>query len=171
MALEKLERVIHKFLDVVGVISAIVMILMMFYVMADAVMRLFKHSFVGSNELIINVIIIVVFFAIGRTCAEDAQIKIDVFTFLPKLDHITLCLSSFMLIFAGVAAFSQAALAYEMSIASTFLMIPRWPFLIIAGIGLILGGLGTFCVELRFIVARHNLHLQEKQEAEEVSSS
>lgn len=151
--LKKSERYIAKFVSFFGYISAAVMILMMVYVAADAIMRNLNRSFVGSNELIVNVVVIVIFLGIGQTSVNNAQIKIDVLKKLQWLDHITLTISCVMYIFSGIAAFSQAALAFEMNLSSSFLSIPRGPFLIVTGIGLILCGLGVICVELRFIIS------------------
>ncbi|MDR0852264.1 MAG: TRAP transporter small permease [Clostridiales Family XIII bacterium] len=154
--LEKIEKGLGKFINFFGIISAGVMILMMFYVAADAIMRNMNRSFVGSNEFVVNVVVIVIFLGIGQTSVKDAQIKIDVLKKLLWMDHITLGISFVMYVLAGVAALTQAQLAYTMALSSSFLNIPRWPFLIVTGIGLILCGLGVICVELRNIIARHN---------------
>jgi TRAP-type C4-dicarboxylate transport system permease small subunit len=152
--LEKTERVMRNFINGVSLLSAVVMILLMFYVAVDAIMRNLNRSFVGSNEFVVNVIVIVVFLGLGGTSVKNAQIKIDVFAFLPRMDHVTLLLTTLIYIISGIAAFNQASLAKTMGLSSTFLSIPRWPFLVISGIGLILCGLGALCVELRFISAR-----------------
>ncbi|MDR2487289.1 MAG: TRAP transporter small permease [Clostridiales Family XIII bacterium] len=153
-ALGKFERGLGRFIGFFGYVSAAIMILMMVYVAADAFMRNIGRSFVGSNELVVNVIVIVIFLGIGQTSVKDAQIKIDVLKVLPWIDHITLALSFAMYVFAGVAALSQSVLAYQMVLSSSFLSIPRWPFLVVTGFGLILCGLGVVCVEIRFILSR-----------------
>jgi TRAP-type C4-dicarboxylate transport system permease small subunit len=158
----KIERVLARFLDAMGIVSAAVMILLMLYVAADAIMRNLNHSFVGSNELVVNVIVVVVFLALGRTSVRNAQIKIDVFTFLPSLDFITLTLTLVAYIVAGVAAFDQANLAYQMKLSSSFLNIPRWPFLVVTGFGLILCGVGALCVEMRAISQRIDMRRKRK---------
>ena len=160
---EKIEHVLKKIIDWAGFFSAAVMIILMFYVAVDAIMRNVGRSFVGSNELVVNILIVVVFMAIGWISSNNAQIKIDVFTFLPPMDHVTnlICFATY--VYAGIAAIYQSILAAEMALASSFLSIPRAPFLMIAAVGLILGGLGCLTVELRFIIERHKYH-QEKRE-------
>jgi TRAP-type C4-dicarboxylate transport system permease small subunit len=133
-------------------------------------MRNINRSFVGSSEVIVNIIIVVVFLGIGRTSVLNAQIKIDVFSFLPRMDHITLFLTIAMYIVSGIAAFKQAALANQLHLASSFLSIPRWPFLIVTGVGLILCGLGALCVELRFISTQHKARLEKKNSVKEADA-
>jgi TRAP-type C4-dicarboxylate transport system permease small subunit len=168
--LEKTERMLGKFIDGANTVSAVVMILLMIYVAADAVMRNLNRSFVGSNEFVVNVIVIVVFLGLGSTSVKNAHIKIDVLTFLPGMDHVTLLLTTAIYIISGIAAFNQALLAKAMGLSSTFLSIPRWPFLIVCGIGLILCGLGALCVELRFISARRKARVGKLNKIKEAGA-
>ena len=167
--LDKIEKVLSKIINAAGVVSAAVMIFMMLYVAADAVMRNLNRSFVGSNELVVNLVVLVIFLGIGTTSVKDAQIKIDVFTFLPKMDHFMLVITAIMYFVAGGAAFVQAQLAAEMQLSSPFLAIPRWPFLVVTGIGLILCGLGALCVEFRMISTRHKARIEKRSAITEVN--
>jgi TRAP-type C4-dicarboxylate transport system permease small subunit len=168
--LEKIEKCLGKFINFFGVLSAAVMIIMMLIVGIDAIARNLGHTFVGSNEMIVNIVVLVIFLGIGQTSVKDAQIKIDVLKKLLWLDHITLGISLAMYILAGVAALKQAGLAYTMMLSSSFLGIPRWPFLVVTGIGLILCGLGVLCVEFRNIIVRHNNKLNPSIIAKEVEA-
>lgn len=162
--LDKFERGLSGFIKVVGIISATIMILLMFYVAADAVMRNINRSFVGSNEVVVNVIVAIVFLGIGYISVNNAQIQIDVFKRLPKLDHVVLWLTTVMYVVAGIAAFKQAILVNSMNISSSFLSIPRWPFLVLTGFGFILAGLGAVCVDLRLIYSRFKARAAKESE-------
>jgi TRAP-type C4-dicarboxylate transport system permease small subunit len=160
--IDKIERGIGKLINLFAGLSAASMILMMLYVAADALMRNLNRSFVGSNELIVNIVVIVIFLGIGQTSLKDAQIKIDVFKFLPCLDHVTLFVAFAIYTFSGIAAWHEAKLAFEMNLSSSFLSIPRWPFLFVTWIGLILCGFGAVCVELRYISVRHKERMKKR---------
>ncbi|MCL1827864.1 MAG: TRAP transporter small permease subunit [Oscillospiraceae bacterium] len=147
----KIEKALNRFIFFVSVAGAAVMVAMMLYVCADALMRNLNRSFVGSNELVMNVVVVVIFLGIGMTSARDAQIKIDVFRFFPKMDYVTLSVCMLMYFITGIAAFRHTILVHEMSLSTPFLSIPHWPFVLISGIGLVLCALGTLCVLLRKI--------------------
>ncbi|MDR2089060.1 MAG: TRAP transporter small permease [Clostridiales Family XIII bacterium] len=162
LLIDRIEAGIGKIINAFAVISTITMVLMMAYVAVDAVMRNLNRSFVGSNELIVNVVVVVIFLGIGQTSLKDTQIKIDVFKFLPWLDHVTLFFAFAIYVFSGIAAWNEAKLAFEMNLTSSFLGIARWPFLFITGAGLILCGLGVVCVELRYISTRHKEKMKKR---------
>jgi hypothetical protein len=48
----------------------------------------------------------------------------------------------------------------EMELQSSFLHIPRWPFLFVAGFGLILCGVGAVCVMMRTISKNRSAKLK-----------
>ena len=160
--LDKIERALSGFIKGVGIVSAVIMVLLMVYIAADAVMRNLNRSFVGSNEVVVTIIVAIVFLGMGRTAVMNAHIQIDVFNFWPNMDHVTHWITTAMYVLAGIAAFKQAALAKAMDLSSSFLSIPRWPFLIITGFGLILCGLGAMCVEFRFISAQRRARAEKK---------
>ena len=164
--LDKLERGLNGFIKALGMVSAVIMILLMFYVAADTIMRNVDRSFVGSNEVIVNVIVAIVFLGIGYISVNNAQIQIDVFKFLPSMDHVTLWITTIMYCIAGFATFKQAMLIKSMNITSSFLSIPRWPFLVVTGVGFILAGLGALCVDLRFLSSQLKTREEKKALAE-----
>ena len=83
----KLERAIDKFSDLIGYLSAILMVLMMFNVFYDVVMRyFFQNSSIAFQELEWHLFSLVFLFGTAYALKEEAHVRVDLIyeRLLPK---------------------------------------------------------------------------------------
>lgn len=76
--LKRVESFFNSFIDIIGRIIGILLLLMIFNVLYDVVMRYFFHnSSVGMQELEWHLFSVVILFGLGYSLKEEAHVRVD----------------------------------------------------------------------------------------------
>lgn len=85
--MNKIIKILDKFMDLIGGIAAIAMILMLLNVFYDVLMRyFFKNSSIGMQEMEWHLFAVVFLFGMAYALKEDGHVRVDMFyeTMAPK---------------------------------------------------------------------------------------
>ena len=124
-----------------SVIGGIGLIAMMVITAADVTLRLFSRSVLGSMELISYLMCVVVFLSFGKSTFVESFTKVEIFNFKkaePIVKAVMDSIHVLMCAFASYYCFVQSGVTRIMGTVSQMLKIPRWPFLMLAGVGFLL---------------------------------
>ena len=78
--LDKVISILDKFINLIGGIAAIAMILMLLNVFYDVLMRyFFRNSSIGMQELEWHLFAVVFLFGMAYSLKEDAHVRVDMF--------------------------------------------------------------------------------------------
>jgi len=76
--LKRVENFFNSFIDVIGRVIALLLLLMIFNVLFDVFMRYFFHnSSVGMQELEWHLFSVVILFGLGYALKEEAHVRVD----------------------------------------------------------------------------------------------
>ena len=76
--LKRVENFFNSFIDIIGRVIAILLLLMIFNVLFDVVMRYsFHNSSVGMQELEWHLFSVVILFGLGYALKEEAHVRVD----------------------------------------------------------------------------------------------
>ncbi len=76
--LKRVESFFNSFIDIIGRVIAILLLLMIFNVLFDVVMRYsFHNSSVGMQELEWHLFSVVILFGLGYALKEEAHVRVD----------------------------------------------------------------------------------------------
>jgi TRAP-type mannitol/chloroaromatic compound transport system permease small subunit len=86
--MQKITKVLDKFTDIVGYVAASAMILMLFNVAYDVIMRyFFKASSIGMQELEWHLFSVVFLFGMAYALKENGHVRVDMFYERMKPKH------------------------------------------------------------------------------------
>lgn len=116
--MQKVTKILDKFTDIVGYIAAIAMVLMLFNVAYDVIMRyFFKASSIGMQELEWHLFSVVFLFGMAYSLKENGHVRVDMFyeRMKPKKQAIINILGSlfFILPFSLLIVKSGYSFAFE----------------------------------------------------------
>ncbi|MDC0933184.1 TRAP transporter small permease subunit [Arcobacteraceae bacterium] len=78
--MNKIIKILDKFIDLIGGIAAIAMVLMLLNVFYDVVMRyFFKNSSIGMQEMEWHLFAVVFLFGMAYALKEDGHVRVDMF--------------------------------------------------------------------------------------------
>jgi len=78
--MNKIIKILDKFIDLIGGIAAIAMILMLLNVFYDVLMRyFFKNSSIGMQEMEWHLFAVVFLFGMAYALKEDGHVRVDMF--------------------------------------------------------------------------------------------
>ena len=78
--MNKIIKVLDKFIDLIGNIAAIAMVLMLLNVFYDVLMRyFFKNSSIGMQEMEWHLFAVVFLFGMAYALKEDGHVRVDMF--------------------------------------------------------------------------------------------
>ena len=78
--MQKITKILDKFTDMIGYVAALAMILMLFNVAYDVVMRyFFKASSIGMQELEWHLFSVVFLFGMAYALKENGHVRVDMF--------------------------------------------------------------------------------------------
>jgi TRAP-type mannitol/chloroaromatic compound transport system permease small subunit len=78
--IDKLIKILDKFIDYIGGIAALAMVLMLLNVFYDVVMRyFFKNSSIGMQEMEWHLFSVVFLFGMAYALKEDGHVRVDMF--------------------------------------------------------------------------------------------
>ena len=113
-----LHKALGKFIDAMGNVCVLLMVLMVFNVFYDVLMRYFYNNVsIGMQELEWHLFAAMFMFGIGYTLKEDAHVRVDIFyeKWLPhtqaKLNIV--CAILFAMPIAGILAYYGYGYAYD----------------------------------------------------------
>ncbi len=128
---------------------------MMFLIAFDVMGRdLFNQAILGTFEMVEYLMIPTVFLALAFGQLEDVHINVDIaIQFLsPRaragLGVLTLLLTLVVFVPMAWVSYLQAVQVYDQQLVSTVLLIPRWPFQVVALVGVV-----AFCLAVLTDVA------------------
>ena len=76
--LKRVEKFFNSFIDIIGRVIGLLLLLMIFNVLFDVVMRYFFHnSSVGMQELEWHLFSIVILFGIGYALKDESHVRVD----------------------------------------------------------------------------------------------
>jgi TRAP-type mannitol/chloroaromatic compound transport system permease small subunit len=76
--LDKIEKVIHRLVDGMGILLAVVLLLMVLNVTFDVMMRyLFHASSVGMQEMEWHLFAIIILYGVGVALQHEAHVRVD----------------------------------------------------------------------------------------------
>ena len=149
----RVEQGIHKTSIAMSYIALLVLFLMMLLVALDVILRyVFKSPYTGTFDIIEMMMVVVVFGSFAYCTLSDGHVRVDVVTgrLSPRtkatLNAVTFIPSVFIvaLISWRLGGRVWSMLKDDLPDPATLtLLIPHWPFMILAVIGSIL-----FCLEL-----------------------
>jgi TRAP-type C4-dicarboxylate transport system permease small subunit len=127
---------------VLATIGAVALMVMMFLIALDVIGRdAFDHAILGTFEVVEYLMIPTVFLALAYGQFEDIHINVDVAiqSLSPRkragLNVVTLLMTLLVFLPMTWVSYTQAMKVYGQKLASTVLLIPRWPFQVMALIG------------------------------------
>ncbi len=125
-------------------VGAVALMVMMFLIVLDVTGRdVFDSAILGTFEVVEYLMIPTVFLALGYGQLEDVHINVDIaIQFLSArrraaLNAITLLMTLAVFLPMAWVSYTQAMKVYGQKLASTVLLIPRWPFQVITLIGVL----------------------------------
>ncbi|HEX2987788.1 MAG TPA: TRAP transporter small permease [Chloroflexota bacterium] len=129
-------------------VGAVALLIMMFWVVADVLLRfLFDRPLLGSYEIVEYMMVAFVFmsFAYAQFCKAHISVPVVVERLGPRaravLDIITGIITLLVTAVMVWGALKQTQDMWAAHMTSAVLFIPKWPFQLITGIGLL-----AFCV-------------------------
>jgi TRAP-type C4-dicarboxylate transport system permease small subunit len=124
-------------------IGAIFLCLMMFWVVADVVLRaLFNRPILGSFEIVEYGMVFFVFMALSFAQFNKAHIRVPVLVErlgprgLAAMDAVTGLVAVAIIAAMAWGAFNQTGRMFDQRITSQVLLIPKWPFQLVTFLGL-----------------------------------
>ena len=124
-----------------SVIGGIGLIAIMILTLTDVILRMLGSTIIGNVELICCLICVVVFLGFGKSTFDENYTKVEILNFRkaePVVRIIMDIIHFGMCAFASYYCFVQSTVTKKMSTTSLMLKIPRWPFIVLAGIGFLL---------------------------------
>ncbi len=125
-------------------VGAVALMLMMFLIVLDVTGRdVFDSAILGTFEVVEYLMIPTVFLALAYGQCEDIHINVDVaiHSLSPRrravLNVVTLLMTLAVFLPMAWVSYTQAMKVYGQKLASTVLLIPRWPFQVITLIGVL----------------------------------
>lgn len=120
--MDKIIKILDKFIDFIGGIAALAMILMLLNVFYDVLMRyFFKNSSIGMQEMEWHLFSVVFLFGMAYALKEDGHVRVDMFyeNMKPKRQALINIIGSliFIIPFSLIiinSGFDFASGAYEM---------------------------------------------------------
>jgi TRAP-type mannitol/chloroaromatic compound transport system permease small subunit len=116
--MNKITKILDKFTDIIGYIAATAMILMLFNVAYDVIMRyFFKASSIGMQELEWHLFSVVFLFGMAYSLKENGHVRVDMFyeRMKPKKQAVINIIGSliFIIPFSILVIKGGYAFAYE----------------------------------------------------------
>jgi len=141
-------------------VGAVALMVMMFLIAFDVIGRdVFDSAILGTFEVVEYLMVPTVFLALAYGQFEDVHINVDVaiqslsWRNRARLNVVTLVMTLAVFLPMAWVSYTQAMKVYSQKLASTVLLIPRWPFQTLALIGV-----AAFClailVDLYVAIAR-----------------
>ncbi len=131
-------------------VGAVALMVMMFLITFDVFGRdVFDRAILGTFEVVEYLMIPTVFLALAYGQSEDIHINVDVaIQFLSPRKRAALSVVTFLMtlaVFLPMAwvSYQQVLKVYDQKLASTVLLIPRWPFQLMTEIGIL-----AFCLAI-----------------------
>ncbi|HWU36256.1 MAG TPA: TRAP transporter small permease [Candidatus Acidoferrum sp.] len=125
-------------------LGAVALMVMMFLITLDVIGRdVFSNAILGTFEIVEYLMIPTVFLALAYGQFEDVHINVDVaIQFMSQrkraaLNVVTLLMTLGVFLPMAWVSYLQAMKVYDQKLVSTVLLIPRWPFQVLALVGVV----------------------------------
>ena len=152
--MEKVEKIIRRIIEFSGILAVFVLVTMMMLTVIDVFLRYcFSRPIVGSQELIVLLMVCVVFLGLGWCTLNKNHIKVDIIESILSrksrifLDSINYILVLALSLFIIKNSFSHAMYIRQLNRTTEQLFIPEYPFILVVVFGYIMLFLATIILQ------------------------
>lgn len=150
----KIEKIVRCIIELSGILAVFVLVAMMMLTVTDVFLRyLFSRPIVGSQEIIVLLMVLVVFFGLGWCTINKNHIRVDIIERLLSqkgrifFDSINYILVMAVSLFIIKNSYAQAMYIRELGRTTKQLGLPEYPFIFAVVFGYILLFLATLILQ------------------------